>query len=69
MFWKQGDRDEGPDHGERSTEGPEDLQEDVLLHHAGRHAAASSDSTGGHDGEVIILMTHSMRSITLNAAS
>lgn len=32
---KQGDGHEGPDHGQRSAEGPEDLQEDVLLHHAG----------------------------------
>lgn len=31
----QGDGHEGPDHGERAAEGPEDVQEDVLLHHAG----------------------------------
>lgn len=32
---EQGDGHEGSDSGERPTEGPEDLQEDVLLHHAG----------------------------------
>ena len=32
---QQGDWHEGPDLGEWQTEGPEDFQEDVLLHHAG----------------------------------
>lgn len=47
----QGNRDEGSDPGQRSTSGPEDVQENVLLHHAGGHAAATPDSERGHDGE------------------
>lgn len=52
---KQGDWHEGPDHGERSSEGLEDLQEDVLLHHAGWHAAAAPHYQGGHDGGCLFL--------------
>lgn len=51
---KQGDRHEGPDHGEWSSKGLEDLQEDVLLYHAGWHAAATPHCEGGHDGEIIV---------------
>lgn len=51
MFGKQGNWHEGDHPGERSAEGSEDLQEDVLLHHAARHAAAASHCEGGHDGE------------------
>lgn len=47
----QGNRDEGSDPGKWETQGPEDLQENVLLHHAGRHAAATPHCQGGHDGE------------------
>ena len=47
----QGNRDEGPDLGEWEAQRVEDLQEDVLLHHAGRHAAAPPHHQGGHDGE------------------
>ena len=48
----QGNRDEGSGPGKWETQGPADIQEDVLLHHAGRHAAATPHCTRGHDGEL-----------------
>lgn len=48
----QGNRDEGSNSGKWETQGPEDIQENVLLHHAGGHAAATSHCTRGHDGEL-----------------
>lgn len=50
-LWVQGDGHEGSNPGQWPPEGPADLPEDVLLHHAGRHAAAAFDHQGGHDGE------------------
>ena len=49
----QGDGDEGSDPGERAAPGPQDLPEDVLLHHAGRHAAAPPLHPRSHDGELL----------------
>lgn len=48
----QGNWNEGSDSGQRETTRSEDLQENVLLHHAGGHTAASPDSCRGHDGEL-----------------
>lgn len=48
----QGNRDEGSDPGKRETQGPADIQENVLLHHAGRHAAATPHCSRSHDGEL-----------------
>lgn len=51
FVWKQGNRHEGHDSCKRPSTGSEDVQEDVLLHHAGWHATATPHCTGGHDGE------------------
>lgn len=45
-------RDKGSNPGKRKTQGSEDLQENVLLHHAGGCSAATSHPQGGHDGEL-----------------
>lgn len=45
-------RDEGSDPGKWETQGFENIQENVLLHYAGGHAAATSHCTRGHDGEL-----------------
>lgn len=42
---------EGADPGQWEAAGAEDLPQDVLLHHAGRHAAATPHGVGSHDGE------------------
>lgn len=47
----QGDRQEGGRPHQRPAAGPALLPEGVLLHHAGRHAAAAPHRAGGHDGE------------------
>lgn len=47
----QGVWHEGADPGQREAAGTEDLPQDVLLHHAGRHAAPTPDGVGSHDGE------------------
>lgn len=41
----QGNRNEGSDPGKQETQGSADIQENVLLHHAGGHAAATPHST------------------------
>ena len=46
-------RDEGSGPGKWETQGPADVQENVLLHHAGRHAAATPHRSRGHDGETV----------------
>lgn len=47
---EQRDRDEGGDPDQQPTQRPALLQEGFLLHHAGRHAAASPHCARGHDG-------------------
>lgn len=56
-FWSQaglvclqGDGDEGGGSDQRAAQRPAFLPEGFLLHHAGRHVAASPDGPGGHDG-------------------
>ncbi|XP_014185744.2 ATP-binding cassette sub-family G member 1 isoform X1 [Haplochromis burtoni] len=46
----QGDGDEGRDPDQRAAQRPALFPEGFLLHHAGRHAAASPQCPGGHDG-------------------
>lgn len=47
----QGVWNERADLGQWEAERAEDLPQDVLLHHAGRHAAATPHGAGSHDGE------------------
>lgn len=51
VFGNKGNWHEGHDSCKWPAAGSEDVQEDVLLHHAGRHAPATPHCTGGHDGE------------------
>ncbi|KAF6728776.1 ATP-binding cassette sub-family G member 4 [Oryzias melastigma] len=62
----QGNGHEGHDPGERSSTGPSDLQEDVLLHHAGRYAAASPHSEGSHDGGITKQINHQTQKVSAN---
>lgn len=51
MAFPQGVWNEGADPGQWEAAGTEDLPQDVLLHHAGRHPAAAPHGAGSHDGE------------------
>ena len=50
-MFPQGVWNEGADPGQREAAGTEDFPQDVLLYHAGRHAAAAPHGVGSHDGK------------------
>lgn len=52
---QQGNGDEGSDSCEWETQGLADIQENVLLHHAGRHVAATPHCKRSHDGELFTI--------------